>query len=48
MTYEKPIIVKLSAVEVILYSTTKSPRFTAIDANLVDHNASVNAYEADE
>lgn len=47
MKYERPTLLQVSALSVIHGSSDKS-RGTAIDANMVQHNATKAAYEADE
>jgi hypothetical protein len=47
MKYERPSLSRVSALSVIHGSTNKSVG-SAIDANMVQHNATKPAYEADE
>lgn len=47
MKYERPTLSGVAALSLIHGSTDKSSG-TAIDANMVQHNATQPAYEADE
>jgi len=47
MKYERPTLSRVSSLSLIHHSTDKTLG-TAIDANMVQHNATKPAYEADE